>query len=203
MEAFKRIEAVALPLATINIDTDQVVPGRYLQKPRSDNFGNYLFRDLRLRADGTENPDFALNRPEWRASRIIVAGRNFGCGSSREAAVYALADFGIRCVIAPSFADIFYNNCFKNGILPIELPQADVDKLMDDAERGANAVINVDLEKQEIRGPDGGCIKFEIDPFRKHCMLNGLDEIGLTLQHADKIKAFEAKRRQQQPWLFN
>jgi 3-isopropylmalate/(R)-2-methylmalate dehydratase small subunit len=143
-----------------------------------------------------------LNRPAYRKAAILVAGANFGCGSSREHAPWALLDFGIRCVIAPSFADIFYNNCFKNGILPIKLPQSEVDKLMDDAERGANAVVSVDLEKQEIRGPDGGCLKFDIDPFRKHCLLNGLDDIGLTLEKAPAIESFEAKSKSGQPWLW-
>jgi len=142
-----------------------------------------------------------LNKPAWRAARILVAGENFGCGSSREHAPWALLDFGIRCVIAPSFADIFYNNSFKNGILPITLPQQDVDKLMDDAERGANATISIDLAAQEIKRPDGGTISFEIDPFRKHCLLNGLDDIALTLEKAAHIDAYEAKARSSQPWL--
>jgi len=143
-----------------------------------------------------------LNKPAYRKTQLLDAGANFGCGSSREHAPWALLDFGIRCVIAPSFADIFYNNCFKNGILPIALPQSEIDKLMDDAERGANAIIAVDLEKQEITGPDGGCIRFEIDPFRKHCLLNGLDDIGLTLQKRPAIDNFEAKNRTGQPWLW-
>jgi 3-isopropylmalate/(R)-2-methylmalate dehydratase small subunit len=151
--------------------------------------------------NGKDRPDFVLNKPAYRKAQILVAGANFGCGSSREHAPWALLDFGIRCVIAPSFADIFYNNCFKNGILPIALPQAEVDKLMDDAERGANAVISVDLEKQEIRGPDGGCIKFDIDRFRKQCLLNGWDDIGLTLRHEKDISEFEARRKQTQPWV--
>ena len=150
--------------------------------------------------DGSENPDFVLNKAAYRNAEILVAGDNFGCGSSREHAPWALLDFGIRCVIAPSFADIFYNNCFKNGILPIALPQEQVDKLMDDAERGANATITVDLESQEIRGPDGGVISFEVDPFRKHCLLNGLDDIALTMEKSSAIDAFEAKQRSAQPW---
>ena len=156
---------------------------------------------MRFDGEGNEIPDFVLNKPAYRDAQILVAGENFGCGSSREHAPWALLDFGIRCVIAPSFADIFYNNCFKNGILPIVLPQEEVDKLMDDAERGSNAKITVDLENQVISGPDGGSIAFEVDPFRKHCLLNGLDDIGLTLQKADAISDFEDTRRVAQPWL--
>jgi 3-isopropylmalate/(R)-2-methylmalate dehydratase small subunit len=152
--------------------------------------------------DGMEKPDFVLNTPAGPQAKILVAGANFGCGSSREHAPWALLDFGIRCVIAPSFADIFYNNCFKNGILPIKLPQEEIDKLLDDAERGANAIVSIDLEKQEIRGPDGGCIRFDIDPFRKHCLLNGLDDIGLTLEKAGAIDGFEGKNKASQPWLW-
>jgi 3-isopropylmalate/(R)-2-methylmalate dehydratase small subunit len=158
---------------------------------------------MRYEMDGREKPDFVLNKPAWRQAKILVAGANFGCGSSREHAPWALLDFGIRCVIAPSFADIFYNNCFKNGILPIKLPQEEIDKLMDDAERGANAIVSIDLEKQEIRGPDGGCIRFDIDPFRKHCLLNGLDDIGLTMQKAGAIDGFEGKNKTSQPWLWS
>ena len=157
---------------------------------------------MRYTPDGKEIPDFVLNKPAYRNAKILVAGANFGCGSSREHAPWALMDFGIRCVIATSFADIFYNNCFKNGVLPIKLPQEDVDKLMDDANRGANAIISIDLEKQEIRGPDGGCIKFDIDPFRKHCLLNGLDDIGLTQQKSAAIESFEHKAKVSQPWLW-
>jgi 3-isopropylmalate/(R)-2-methylmalate dehydratase small subunit len=156
---------------------------------------------MRTNADGSENPDFVLNKPAYHKAQILVAGENFGCGSSREHAPWALLDFGIRVVLAPSFADIFYNNCFKNGILPVTLPQEDIDKLLDDAERGANAVITVDLAKQEIHGPDGGTIRFEIDPFRKQCLLNGWDDIALTLRNEDKISAFEARRKAQTAWL--
>ena len=156
---------------------------------------------MRTKPDGSDNPDFVLNKPAYKDARILIAGANFGCGSSREHAPWALLDFVIRCVIAPSYADIFYNNCFKNGILPIALPQAEIDKLLDDAARGANAVVSVDLEKQEIRGPDGGCIKFEVDPFRRQCLLNGWDDIGLTLRHGSKITAFEAARKAQMSWL--
>ena len=157
---------------------------------------------MRFTPDGAEISDFVLNKPAYRNAGILVAGENFGCGSSREHAPWALLDFGIRCVIATSFADIFYNNCFKNGILPIVLPQEDVDKLMDDAERGANATVTVDLAAQEIRGPDGGMVQFEVDPFRKHCLLNGLDDIGLTMQNAAAIDDYEAKAGAERPWLF-
>jgi 3-isopropylmalate/(R)-2-methylmalate dehydratase small subunit len=156
---------------------------------------------MRYDADGNENPDFVLNKPAYRNAEILVSGENFGCGSSREHAPWALLDFGIRCVVAPSFADIFYNNCFKNGILPIALPQEDVDKLMDDADRGSNAVITVDLENQVITGPDGGSIAFEVDAFRKHCLLNGLDDIGLTMEKASAIDSYEAKQASATPWL--
>src|SRR5712691_303588 len=161
MEKFTRLTGVAAPLPMINIDTDKIFPAVYLKTIKRTGLAKWLFQEIRFRPDGSENPDFVLNQEPYRHAKIIVAGDNFGCGSSREHAPWALLDFGIRCVIAPSFADIFYNNCFKNGILPIVLPQADVDKLMDDAERGSNAIISVDLEQQEVRGPDGGCIKFE------------------------------------------
>jgi 3-isopropylmalate/(R)-2-methylmalate dehydratase small subunit len=156
---------------------------------------------MRFLDDGSENPDFVLNKPAYRKAQILVAGENFGCGSSREHAPWAIQDFGIRCIIAPSFADIFYNNSFKNGILPIVLPPEDVAKLMDDAERGANAIVTIDLESQTITGPDGGEIRFELDPFKKHCLLNGLDEIGLSLEKEQSITDFEARRRVATPWL--
>ncbi|MEL6226149.1 MAG: 3-isopropylmalate dehydratase small subunit, partial [Pseudomonadota bacterium] len=159
-----------------------------------------LFHELRFNEDGTEKEDFVLNRPAYRSAEILVAGDNFGCGSSREHAPWALKDYGIKCVISTSFADIFFNNCFKNGILPLTLPQEDIDKLMDDASRGENARVTVDLEAQEIRGPDGGVIKFDIDPFRKHCLLNGLDDIGLTMEKADKIDDYEAQAQAARPW---
>jgi 3-isopropylmalate/(R)-2-methylmalate dehydratase small subunit len=155
---------------------------------------------MRFHADGSENKDFVLNKPAYRQAKILVAGDNFGCGSSREHAPWALLDFGIRCVISTSFADIFYNNCFKNGILPIVVSPDDLDKLFDDAERGANATLTIDLPNQEIRGPDGGVVKFELDPFRKHCLLNGLDDIGLTLVKRDKIDDYEAKAKSARPW---
>ena len=193
MQKFDQLTGVAAPLPMMNVDTDMIIPKQFLKTIKRTGLGKNLFDEMRYTTDGKEIPDFVLNKPQYRKAQILVAGANFGCGSSREHAPWALLDFGIRCVIAPSFADIFYNNCFKNGILPIALPQEDVDKLMDDANRGANAIISVDLEKQEIRGPDGGCIKFEIDAFRKHCLLNGLDDIGLTMQKAANIDSFEAK----------
>jgi 3-isopropylmalate/(R)-2-methylmalate dehydratase small subunit len=201
MEKFTTLTGVAAPLPMINVDTDKIIPKQYLKTIERKGLGKGLFDEMRYRPDGSENPDFVLNKPAYRQAKILVAGENFGCGSSREHAPWALLDFGIRCVISTSFADIFYNNCFKNGILPIKLPQEDVDKLMDDASRGANAVVSIDLEKQEIRGPDGGCITFDIDPFRKHLLLNGLDDVGLTLQKEGKISSYEAKRQAATPWL--
>ncbi|MEO0821484.1 MAG: 3-isopropylmalate dehydratase small subunit [Pseudomonadota bacterium] len=201
MDPFKTLTGVAAPLPLINVDTDMIIPKQFLKTIQRTGLGVHLFTEMRYQDDGAEKPDFVLNQPAYRGAQILVAGDNFGCGSSREHAPWALLDFGIRCVIAPSFADIFYNNCFKNGILPIALPQEEVDKLMDDAGRGANAVLTVDLEAQTITGPDGGSIAFEIDPFRKHCLLNGLDDIGLTLEKADAIDAYEARRRQATPWL--
>jgi 3-isopropylmalate/(R)-2-methylmalate dehydratase small subunit len=201
MEPFKTLEGVAAPLNMINVDTDMIIPKQYLKTIQRTGLGKALFDEMRYNADGSEKPDFVLNKPAYRKAQILVAGDNFGCGSSREHAPWALLDFGIRAVIAPSFAEIFYGNCFKNGILPIKLPQAEVDKLMDDAERGANAVITIDLEAQEIRGPDGGCIAFAVDPFKKQCLLNGWDDVSLTM-HADaKIAAFENSQRLQQPWI--
>jgi 3-isopropylmalate/(R)-2-methylmalate dehydratase small subunit len=201
MEKFTTLTGVAAPLPMINVDTDKIIPKQYLKTIERKGLGKGLFDEMRYRTDGSENPDFVLNKPAYRQAKILVAGENFGCGSSREHAPWALLDFGIRCVISTSFADIFYNNCFKNGILPIKLPQEDVDKLMDDANRGANAVVTIDLEKQEITGPDGGRVKFELDPFRKHCLLNGLDDIGLTLEKAASIDRYEERRRLAQPWL--
>jgi 3-isopropylmalate/(R)-2-methylmalate dehydratase small subunit len=201
MQKFTQLTAVAAPLDIVNVDTDMIIPKQFLKTIQRTGLGKALFYEMRYNEDGSEKPGFVLNQPAWRKAEILVAGRNFGCGSSREHAPWALLDFGIRCVIAPSFADIFYNNCFKNGILPIALPAEDVDKLMDDAGRGANATISIDLAKQEIRGPDGGLIHFDIDPFRKHCLLNGLDDIGLTLEKSAAIDAFEARRAETQPWL--
>ncbi len=200
MEKFTKLTGVAAPLPMVNVDTDKIIPKQFLKTIKRTGLSEGLFYELRFDEDGNKK-DFVLDQPAYRDAKILVAGENFGCGSSREHAPWALLDAGIRCIIASSFADIFYNNCFKNGILPIALPQEQVDLLMDDAERGANAVVTVDLETQEITGPDGGRVQFEIDPFRKHCLMNGLDDIGLSLQKANKIDAFEAKRRQEQPWL--
>jgi 3-isopropylmalate/(R)-2-methylmalate dehydratase small subunit len=200
MEKFTTLTGVAAPLPLRNVDTDMIIPKQFLKTIKRTGLGKSLFFEMRYDQDGKEVPDFVLNKPAYRNARILIAGENFGCGSSREHAPWALLDFGIRCVVAPDFADIFYNNCFQNGILPIKLPQAEVDKLMDDASRGANATISIDLEKQEIRGPDGGIIKFDIDPFRKHCLLNGLDNIGLTLEKQHAIQAFEEKVQAARPW---
>jgi 3-isopropylmalate/(R)-2-methylmalate dehydratase small subunit len=200
MDKFDKLTGVAAPLPMVNVDTDKIIPKQFLKTLTRSGLGKHLFEEMRYTKDGKELPDFVLNQKAWRNAKILVAGPNFGCGSSREHAPWALLDFGIRCVIAESFADIFYNNCFKNGILPIVLPEAEVAKLLDDAERGANATVTIDLEKQEITGPDGGRIKFEIDPWRKHCLLNGLDDIGLTLAKSTKIASFESARAGQ-PWL--
>ncbi len=201
MEKFTVLTGVAAPLPMINVDTDMIIPKQFLKTIKRTGLGVNLFDEMRYNDDGSEREDFVLNKPAYRNAEILVAGDNFGCGSSREHAPWALLDFGIRCVIAPSFADIFYNNCFKNGILPIKLPQEDVDKLMDDAERGANAVITVDLERQVISGPDGGEISFELDPFKKQCLLEGLDDVGLTLKKDTHIDTYEEKRADSHPWL--
>ncbi len=201
MDKFTTLTGVAAPLPLINIDTDMIIPKQFLKTIARTGLGKNLFDEMRYTQDGAEIPGFVLNQPAYRQAQILVAGDNFGCGSSREHAPWALLDFGIRCVIAPSFADIFYNNCFKNGILPIALPQAEVDKLMDDAQRGANAVITVDLVSQVITGPDGGSIGFEVDAHRKHCLLNGLDDIGLTLEKAAAIDDFETRLTARAPWL--
>jgi len=201
MDKFNKLTGVAAPMPLINIDTDMIIPKQFLKTIKRTGLGKNLFDEMRFDEKGNEKPDFVLNKPAYRHAQILVTGENFGCGSSREHAPWALADFGIRCVISPSFADIFYNNCFQNGILPIVLPQSDVDKLMDDAERGSNAVVTVDLEAQEIHGPDGGVIKFDIDPFRKHCLLEGLDGVGLTLKKIDKIATYETRHTAEQPWL--
>ena len=200
MEKFTVLDGVAAPLKQINVDTDKIIPKQYLKTIKRTGLGAGLFAEMRYRDDGSENPDFVLNKPAYRNARILVAGDNFGCGSSREHAPWALLDFGIRCVISTSFADIFYNNCFQNGILPVKVSPEDLDKLMDDAERGANARLSVDLAKQEITGPDGGTIKFDIDPFRKHCLLNGLDDIGLTMEKASKIQTYEKQLAEKRPW---
>ncbi|QHQ36430.1 3-isopropylmalate dehydratase small subunit [Algicella marina] len=201
MEKFTKIEGVAAPLPLVNVDTDMIIPKQFLKTIKRTGLGVNLFDEMRYNQDGTEIEDFVLNKPAYRNAQILVAGDNFGCGSSREHAPWALLDFGIRVVIAPSFADIFFNNCFKNGILPIILPQEDVDKLMDDAQRGANAVLTVDLEQQTIQGPDGGSISFEVDSFKKECLLGGLDDIGLTLKNETKIGSFEAAYAERAPWL--
>ena len=201
MDKFTTLTGVAAPLPLINVDTDMIIPKQFLKTIKRTGLGANLFDEMRFLADGSENPEFVLNKPAYRDAKIMIGGANFGCGSSREHAPWAILDFGIRCVIAPSFADIFYNNCFKNGILPITLPQEEIDKLLDDAERGANATLTVDLEQQEIRGPDGGVIAFEIDPFRKHCLLNGLDDVALTLEKGDAIDAFESRDKAARPWL--
>ena len=201
MQKFTTLRGIAAPLPMIHVDTDMIIPKQFLKTIKRTGLGKNLFDEMRYTPDGKEKPDFVLNRPAYRKATLLVAGANFGCGSSREHAPWALLDFGIRCVIAPSFADIFYNNCFKNGILPITLPQAIVDELMDDARKGANARLTIDLANQTITRPDGGVVNFEIDPFRKHCLLNGLDDIGLTLEKGKSIDTFEATRRQSQAWL--
>ena len=195
MEKFTKLTGVAAPLPLINIDTDMIIPKQFLKTIKRTGLGKSLFFEMRYDDAGNEVADFVLNKPAYRKAEILVAGDNFGCGSSREHAPWAILDFGIRCVISTDFADIFYNNCFKNAVLPIKLPPEDVEKLMEDAERGANATINVDLENQKITGPDGGEISFDLDPFRKHCLINGLDDIGLTMEKADKIDAFEEKNK--------
>ena len=199
MEKFTQLTGIAAPLDIINVDTDMIIPKQFLKTIQRSGLGKNLFDEMRYTPDGDEIANFVLNQAAYREAQILVAGDNFGCGSSREHAPWALLDFGIRCIIAPSFADIFYNNCFKNGILPIVLPQADVDKLMDDAKRGANATLSVDLDAQTIQGPDGGTISFEVDAFRKTCLMEGLDDIGLTLQKGAAIDEYEAKLASE-PW---
>ena len=200
MQKFTKLTGVAAPFPLRNVDTDMIIPKQFLKTIKRTGLGKALFYELRYDQAGNELSDFVLNKPAYRKAEILIAGENFGCGSSREHAPWALLDFGFRCVIAPDFADIFFNNCFQNGILAIKLPQEQVDKLVDDASRGANATISIDLEAQEIRGPDGGVIKFDIDPFRKHCLLNGLDNLGLTLEKEKSIKEFEQKNASARPW---
>jgi len=200
MKPFTNLTGVAAPLDIMNVDTDMIIPKQFLKTIKRTGLGTGLFSEMRYKEDGSDNPEFVLNKPAYRKAEILVAGDNFGCGSSREHAPWALLDFGIRCVISTSFADIFYNNCFKNGILPITVSQADLDKLMDDARRGANATMTIDLPSQEIRGPDGGVVKFEIDSFRKHLLLNGLDDIGLTMEKSSAISSFEQKLSTARPW---
>jgi 3-isopropylmalate/(R)-2-methylmalate dehydratase small subunit len=201
MDKFTTLTAVAAPMPRVNIDTDAIIPKQYLKTIERTGLGKGLFSEWRYNDDGSENPEFVLNQPAYKDAKIIVAGHNFGCGSSREHAPWALKDFGISCVISSQFGDIFYNNCFQNGILPILVSEEDLEKLMDDAERGANATLTIDLEKQEIHGPDGGVVHFDIDSFKKHCMLNGLDHIGLTMEKAHTIDAYEEKRQSERPWV--
>jgi 3-isopropylmalate/(R)-2-methylmalate dehydratase small subunit len=201
MDKFTTLTGVAAPLPIDNVDTDMIIPKQYLKTIKRTGLGTALFAELRYQDDGSENPDFVLNKPAYRKAAILVAGDNFGCGSSREHAPWALLDFGVRCVISTGFADIFYNNCFKNGVLPIKVSPEDHAKLMDDAVRGANATLTINLETQEIRGPDGGVVKFEIDAFRKQCLIEGLDDIGLTLVEAPAIEAREQKSAAARPWL--
>ena len=202
MEKFTTLTGVAAPMPLVNIDTDMIIPKQFLKTIKRTGLGVNLFDEMRYDRDGNEIKDFVLNKPAYRDAEILVAGDNFGCGSSREHAPWALLDFGIRCVISTSFADIFYNNCFKNGILPVVLPPEQVDILMKDAEKGANARITVDLEEQTVTSSDGNVFRFEVDPFKKHCLLNGLDDIGLTMESAAaSIDAFEAKAAQARPWV--
>ena len=200
MDKFTSLTAVAAPMTIINVDTDMIIPKQYLKTIKRTGLGVGLFSEMRYRDDGSENPDFVLNKPAYRDAKILVAGDNFGCGSSREHAPWALKDFGISCVISTSFADIFYNNCFQNGILPIVVSPEDLEKLMDDASRGANATLSIDLAAQEIRRPDGGVVRFDVDAFKKHCLLNGLDGIGLTMEKAPSIAAFESRNQAERPW---
>jgi 3-isopropylmalate/(R)-2-methylmalate dehydratase small subunit len=202
MEKFTTLTGVAAPLPIHNLDTDKIFPAIYLKTIKRTGLAPWLFQEIRFRPDGSENPDFVLNQAPYRNARILIGAENFGCGSSREHAPWALLDFGIRCIIAPSFADIFYNNCCKNGILPIALPKEIVDRLMEDAGKGANAVMTIDLDSQTVSRPDGEKVHFELDPFRKHCLLHGLDDIGLTEEKAAAIGAYEADARLARPWLF-
>jgi 3-isopropylmalate/(R)-2-methylmalate dehydratase small subunit len=200
MQKFTTLTGIAAYLPMINVDTDMIIPKQYLKTIKRTGLGRGLFAELRYDENGVAHPDFVLHKPPYTQAQILITGENFGCGSSREHAPWALLDFGIRCIIAPSFADIFYNNCFKNGILPIALPQEEIDKLIDDASRGDNARLTINLEAQEIRGPDGGVIKFDVDPHRKRCLMEGLDDIGLTMEKADAIAEFEGKSRTARPW---
>ncbi|MCF6326001.1 MAG: 3-isopropylmalate dehydratase small subunit [Devosiaceae bacterium] len=201
MEKFKSLTGVGAPLPIINIDTDMIIPKQYLKTIKRTGLGTALFSEMRYNEDGSENPDFVLNKPAYRNASIIVAGDNFGCGSSREHAPWALKDFGIRCIISTSFADIFYNNCFKNSILPIVVTSEQLEALMDDAQRGSNATLSIDLEAQTIKGPDGGVIEFDIDPARKNALLEGLDDIGLTLGKVAQIDRFERQTNSVRPWI--
>ena len=201
MDKFDKLSGIAAPLPLINIDTDMIIPKQFLKPIKRSGLGVNLFDEMRYDDDRNEIPTFVLNKPQYRDAEILVASDNFGCGSSREHAPWAIKDFGIRCVIAPSYADIFYSNCFKNGILPIALPQEQVDVLMKDAEKGSNARIEVDLEAQTITSSDGEVFNFEVDSFKKHCLMNGLDDIGLTLEKAASIESFEAQAATARPWV--
>jgi 3-isopropylmalate/(R)-2-methylmalate dehydratase small subunit len=201
MDKFENHQGVAAPLNMINIDTDKLIPKQFLKTIKRTGLGKYLFNEMRFNPDGTENPDFILNKPAYRNASILVAGDNFGCGSSREHAPWALLDYGIKCVVSTSFADIFFNNCFKNGILPIIVSKDQLDQLMDDAEKGSNSVLDIDLKNQQIGRPNGEKINFEIDEFRKHCLVNGLDDIGLTMQKKSSIDKFENARATEKPWI--
>jgi len=201
MDKFTTLTGIAAPMPLVNIDTDMIIPKQFLKTIKRTGLGVNLFDEMRYDREGGEIADFVLNQPAWRNAEILVAGDNFGCGSSREHAPWALLDFGIRCVISTSFADIFYNNCFKNGILPVVLPPEAVDHLMDDAQKGANARITVDLDAQTVTASDGTSFAFDVDPFKKHCLLNGLDDIGLTLEKAAAIDSYEAGAAQARPWV--
>ena len=200
MEKFINLKSIPSYLSLQNIDTDMIIPKVFLKTIKRSGLGVNLFDEMRYAREGNEKPDFVLNKTQYREAKILVAGDNFGCGSSREHAPWAIADFGIKCVVSTSFADIFYNNCFKNGILPVFLPQGQVDILMKDAEKGANSIIEVDLKNQTIASSDGEVFSFEVDPFKKHCLLNGLDDIGLTMEKEDQITAYESKAAQMFPW---
>ena len=202
MQAFTTLTGIAAPLPKANVDTDQIIPARFLKSISRSGFGKNLFANFRYKEDGSENPDFVLIQEPYRKAEVLIAFENFGCGSSREHAPWALLDFGIRCVIAPDFADIFHNNCFKNGVLPVRLPKEVCTQLIEDAKLGANARITVDLEREVVVRPNGEEIPFKIDPLRRHLMLNGLDDIGQTMQHAPAIDTFEAKQKAAQPWLY-
>ena len=201
MQAFTVLTGIAAPMPQANIDTDKIIPARFLKSIERSGFGKNLFANYRYMPDGGENPDFVLNQEPYRKAEVLIAFENFGCGSSREHAPWALLDFGIRCVIAPDFADIFHNNSFKNGVLPVKLPRAVCEQLMEDSRMGGNARITVDLEREVVVRPNGEEIPFKIDPLRRHLMLNGLDDIGQTMQHVTAIDSYEAKQRAAQPWL--
>ena len=202
MEKFTTVNGVAAPMRSINVDTDKIIPKQYLKTIERTGLGKNLFAEMRYNEDGSEREDFVLNKPAYRKSQILVAGDNFGCGSSREHAPWAILDFGIKVVISTSFADIFFNNCFKNGILPIKVTPEQLELLFDDADRGSNATLTIDLENQKINRPDGKVVNFEMDPFRKQCLLEGLDDIGQTLQRKGKIDGFEERQKTGQPWLY-